>query len=301
MMKPKILLCPLVTDDYPRAERAIRSAFMQKFHDLEFGVHVVINSQNLIFIHKIKNYCEYHKIPYSVTESDGTPSTGKNAVFDVFKNSDYTHMSQLDGDDIFYPTFLTQTQRHLKKYPSTDVLATIPLDIMVSNFEKDEIRLKNGEYALFWGTHYASPENWNGYFGRDVIVDGKSIPNYARFVLYSKKIVEMGYRYDKEFIVGEDKKLHFDFLLAHQKDEISYWFTMASDMWVCDRNSFGVQKQHTSGGEIIFDDVETTERLRKYVVSILNEDRSAPGEIPTDYPPMYLYPHQKEQFLNDIL
>jgi hypothetical protein len=56
MDKPKIMLCPLVTDDYPRAERAIRSAFTQRNHNLDYGVHVVINSKNPIFTHKNKNF-----------------------------------------------------------------------------------------------------------------------------------------------------------------------------------------------------------------------------------------------------
>jgi hypothetical protein len=305
MDKPKIMLCPLVTDDYPRAERAIRSAFTQRNHNLDYGVHVVINSKNPIFTHKIKNFCGYKNIPCTVTESDGTAATGKNSVFDIFLNSDYTHLAQLDGDDIFYPTFLTQTERHLKKYPATDVLATLPVDVLIPEYEDGDRKLDKGFYCKLWGTHYAGPQGWNDYFGRDKLVDGISIPNYARFVLFSKKIVEMGFRYDKEYLVGEDKKLHFDFLLYHQSDQISYWFTMASDMWICDRMSYGVQKQHSKHlfevDGVVSDDFRTTERLREYVLNLLNPDRSAPGEIPTDFPPMYMSYEDKVNFLNGFL
>jgi hypothetical protein len=305
MDKPKIMLCPLVTDDYPRAERAIRSAFTQTNHNLDFGVHVVINSQNQIFIHKIKNFCGYKNIPFTITESDGSAATGKNSVFDVFLNSDYTHLSQLDGDDLFYPTFLTQTERHLTKYPLTDVLATLPVDVLLSNYEEGDRKLDKGFFAKLWGTHYAGPRGWNDYFGRDKLVDGISIPNYARFVLFSRKIAEMGFKYDKNFLVGEDKKLHFDFLYYHQLYKISYWFTMASDMWICDRMSYGVQKKHYDHllkvEGVVGDDTETTERLRQYVMNLLCPDRSAPGEIPTDYPPIYLDYEEKVNFLNKFL
>lgn len=300
-MNPKILLCPLVSGDYNRSVRAIKSCQEQIYHNLEYGTHVVINSQNLVFIHQIKNFCQYSNIPYSVTESDGTPSTGKNSVFEVFNNSNYTHLSQLDGDDMFYPTFLVQVERHLKKYPTTDVLGTLPLDLIESFPAENSVPLCDGTHGLLWGTHYCSNEDWVTFFGRDPIVDGQSIPHYARFVLYSKKIAEMGFRYDKELVVGEDKKMHFDFLLHHQKDEISYWFTMASDMWVCDRLSFGIQKQHFSKDGFVLDDLDTTKKIREYVESIMSPDRTAPGEIPIDYPPVYLDIPQKTEFLNRFI
>ena len=306
-MKPKILLCPLVSDDYDRAVRAIRSAYNQKKHNLLFSVHVVINSQDDDFIQNIVKYCKFNNIPHSVTESDGTPSTGKNAVFDVFKESDCTHLSQLDGDDLFYPTFLTQTERHLKKYPTTDVLCTIPVDLLLKNPEENAVLLDTGYYALLWGIHYLYWETVSK-IGRDSVVDGVSTSNYGRFVLYSRKIVDMNFRYDPTFIVGEDKKLHYDFLFAHQKDEISYWFTSASDMWVCDRMSFGTQKKQSNtiiDGEYHIvvdpDGGETTKRLQEYVTNLMIPNRTAPGEIPVDYCPVFLQHHEKVEFLNEFL
>jgi hypothetical protein len=200
---------------------------------------------------------------------------------------------------------LTQTERHLTKYPLTDVLATLPVDVLLSNYEEGDRKLDKGFFAKLWGTHYAGPRGWNDYFGRDKLVDGISIPNYARFVLFSRKIAEMGFKYDKNFLVGEDKKLHFDFLYYHQLDKISYWFTMASDMWICDGMSYGVQKKHYDHllkvEGVVGDDTETTERLRQYVMNLLCPDRSAPGEIPTDYPPIYLDYEEKVNFLNKFL
>lgn len=299
-MQTKVLMCPLVSEDLWRAIRAIRSSFHQLNHNLLYGVHVVINSLDQRFIDSVVEFCESNNIQYSVTKSDGTPSTGKNAVFDVFKNSDFTHLAQLDGDDLFYPTFLTQVERHLKKYPRTDVLATIPLDVIVQNYENGMTQLNNGSFTQVWGTHYGDMHEWSGLIGRDPIVDGISIPNYARFVLFSKKIVDINFRYDRNMIIGEDKKLHFDFLSAHQKDEISYWFTMASDMWICDRISIGIQKKHSGRENFESEDKIVTRNLQEYVCSILNPDRSGPGEIPIEYPPMYLYPEDKIKFLNDF-
>jgi hypothetical protein len=295
------MLCPLVSDDFPRAVRAIRSALNQQKHNLDFGVHVVVNSKKPEFIQEIVRYCGFNNIKYTITESDGTPSTGKNAVFDVFKNSDYTHLSQLDGDDIFYPTFLTQVQRHLKKYPTTDVLSTIPLDIITSVPTDSTVELTNGLYAFLWGIHYFDNHEWVGFVGEDPIIDGISVPNYGRLVLYSKKIVEMDFSYDREIMIGEDKKIHFDFLLAHQKDEISYWFTTASDMWCCDRTSPGIQSQKFGEGDSVLEDTESTQKIRDYVLKTMIHQRSAPGEIPIDYSAIALDYDEKIKFLNEFL
>jgi hypothetical protein len=296
-MSNKILLSPLVSGDFNRATRAIKSCYNQTNHELIFGVHVIINSQDDIFIEDIVNFCKESNVEYSITDSDGTPSTGKNSVFDFFKGSDFTHLAQLDGDDMFYPTFLTQVERHLKKYPKTDVLATLPLDIMLPNPTDYTIKIRDEFNALLWGTHYVSNHNWVGAIGRDPIVDGISLPNYARFVLFSKKIVELELYYDKFLIVGEDKKMHFDFLLLHQQDIISYWFTNASDMWICDRTSFGVQKMKSKSLTHITEDVDATQRIREHVNNVLMPDRSAPGEIPIDFPPIYLGYMDKVDFL----
>jgi len=300
-MKNKVLLSPLVSEDLPRSVRAIKSCFIQQHHNLEFDVHVVINSQDNDFIIEIEKYCGDNKIQYTISESDGTPSTGKNSVFDVFKNSDCTHLSQLDGDDFFYPVFLLQVERHLKKYPTTDVLTTIPLDAIYDFYENGAIQLENSQYTVLWGTHYFCNYSWLGKMGRDPMADGISIPNYGRFVLYSKKITEMNFKYDKEIILGEDKKMHYDFLLAHQKDEISYWYTTSSDMWVCDKSTNGIQKKYSSREDFPDNDIITTQKLQEYISETMIPNRSGPGELPIDYPPMYLIPDEKIKFLNLFL
>lgn len=294
-------MCPLVTDDYDRAVRAIRSSFNQKDHNILFAVHVVVNSKDEEFIEKITRFCKFNNIRFTVSECDGTPATGKNAVFDVFKQSDCSHMSQLDGDDFFYPIFLKHIERHLKKYPGTDVLSTIPLDVIVNKYEDGVFQINNEVYSRVWGTHYVDMHHYVGLVGRDPSVDGISIPNYGRFVLFSSKISESDFRYDNDMVLGEDKKLHFDFLAAHQNNQISYWFTMASDMWICDKISNGIQKTYSIREDFAEKDEILTQNLKKYVSSILDPDRSGPGEIPIDYAPLYLSYEEKNQFLEDFL
>lgn len=76
---------------------------------------VVINTlgdtQELIHI------CDYMKVPYVVTESDGTPATGKNSMMEVFLKSDDDYGVFIDSGDILTPTgveYYQELERKLK-------------------------------------------------------------------------------------------------------------------------------------------------------------------------------------------
>lgn len=303
MQKVRLLICPLVSSDLRRAIRCVESALNQYENTLEHEVKVVINSKDESFVSDMTTYCLGKKINFEVTVSDGTASTGKNSVFNVFNNTDYTHLTQLDGDDIFYPTFLRHIERHLTRYPNTDVLSTIPCDSIFENSSENYKELKNGDYACLWGNNYVDFRDYLP-FGRDPIVDNVSIPNYARLILFSKKASE-NFKYDSEVLVGEDLKIHFDFLWAHQHDELSYWFTTASDIWVRDTCSFGMQKKVSNhkvdGKHVILHNNDMFEKVKSHVLGKMYDFRTGPAEIPVDVAPMFLYYEDKINFLNKII
>lgn len=64
---------------------------------------VIINSLNTEYVEKAAGFCTSNHIEYHITESDGTPSTGKNSLIDKFLESDNEYMIQVDGDDIITP------------------------------------------------------------------------------------------------------------------------------------------------------------------------------------------------------
>lgn len=297
-----LMICPLVSSDIPRAIRCIESAFNQKDHSLNYEVHLVINSIDDTFIGQMARYCERNKINYVVTKSDGTPSTGKNSVFEYFMTKDFTHLSQLDGDDFYYPTFLRQVERHLKKYPNTDAMATCPCDSIFPRTNGNDVQLSSGNFGCLWGTNFVDYRS-NMIFGKDPLVDGISNPNYARLVLFSRRAAE-SYRYDPEVLVGEDLKIHYDFLWGHQNDEFSYWFTSASDMWVRDGTSFGIQKKSSNtvenGEYVIMRRDDMFYKVRDHVLSRMLHERTGPGEIPIDFAPLYLNYQEKVDFLNEF-
>lgn len=64
---------------------------------------VVINTLNEKYIDEAAGFCLSNDIEYYITESDGTPATGKNSVLKLFLESDNEYMVHVDGDDIISP------------------------------------------------------------------------------------------------------------------------------------------------------------------------------------------------------
>lgn len=82
------------SDDVARLQRCVEKAKVSLDN-----VHVNINTLDNEFKSQASTYLDSVSIPYKVTESNGTPSKGKNATLDYFKELDYTYMLPVDGDD----------------------------------------------------------------------------------------------------------------------------------------------------------------------------------------------------------
>lgn len=66
-------------------------------------VVVVINTLDEEFKKEAVRLCSKNNIEHYVTESDGTPGTGKNSVIKLFLESDNEYMVHIDGDDFMTP------------------------------------------------------------------------------------------------------------------------------------------------------------------------------------------------------
>lgn len=64
---------------------------------------IVINTRDKVFESEAMMYCLTEGIEYYITESNGTPSQGKNSVLDIFEKSDNDYMVLIDGDDFLTP------------------------------------------------------------------------------------------------------------------------------------------------------------------------------------------------------
>jgi hypothetical protein len=70
--------------------------------DIE-DLHIIINTQDEKFESAASQYCTENSITFTITESDGTASTGKNSFIDIFNASDNDYAVLVDGDDFLTP------------------------------------------------------------------------------------------------------------------------------------------------------------------------------------------------------
>ena len=61
---------------------------------------VVINSLDPDYGAVASKWCEERGYEHHITESDGTPATGKNSVIKLFLESGEDYMVAVDGDDV---------------------------------------------------------------------------------------------------------------------------------------------------------------------------------------------------------
>ena len=67
-------------------------------------LQIVINTTNKDNEKSIEEYCKDRDISYIITESDGTPATGKNSLLKCFLDSEDDYAVCVDGDDIITPS-----------------------------------------------------------------------------------------------------------------------------------------------------------------------------------------------------
>jgi len=293
----KIAFCPLVSRDMDKAIRATNSCRNQfPTESIEIETVAIINSQNQEFVSQFSEWCEKENVKYKITQSNGTPSKGKNSVLNFLQNSNYDGLSLTDGDDLFYPTGAIQIEKHMKHHPGTDVLIVKPAD-HVSN-EKTNTSKEVGEnkYAVCWGMNVVNLGYKYGPGKHDIFTSGhKAARNLGGHVFYSKKLSNM-IRYDEEQVLGEDLLLEFNLLKLHQQNKISFWLSFASDVQMLDRTKQeSIQNlKNESLGKICF------ERLIKKVKEILPEDRSSFNELPVEFPEIIFNHDRKIEWLKQV-
>lgn len=80
------------------------NCLVRQFNTFNFNeVVVVINTLDEEFKAQAVDFCTRHDIEHHVTQSDGTPGTGKNSVLKLFLESDNEYMVHIDGDDFVTP------------------------------------------------------------------------------------------------------------------------------------------------------------------------------------------------------
>lgn len=196
------------------------------------NLYVVINTLNPEFSSRASEFCQQEGIEYAVTESDGTPATGKNSVLDIFMNSSNDYGVFIDGDDYItewgykvYTTLATGkkvpdvvaliNQKGIKRDivnwvvpPENDGPETDPESIVGCEFypfKRDPEWWRN----LLWLPRDNAMYKWAVQCQKYIMPE----ETHLRITWLSKKAVKM-FRYNNKFKIGEDTLMYLNYKKA---------------------------------------------------------------------------------------
>jgi len=286
----KILLTLLTSNDLPRLKRLIGSVLnLTPVKEIELKAIIVLNTLNEDYAQEVFNA----NLPFLVvrTESNGKPGKGKNSCLDLFLNTDFDFISQIDGDDFLYPTYLKSLANHINHFPCIDVLGVIPIDY-ISNDKANgyTFNIHNGAEVGVWGCSVVTPYGTSGP-GLSNIWE-EDLPSSSDFIiLQSRKsaLIKM----HEDLPVGEDHLYTYQLLSEHQKGNLCYFQTMSSDFYIIDRNTENsIQKQYPQSDYV--------SKLREYSLKYVTKERSSAKELPIMYKELLLNQFEKEDFIKNI-
>lgn len=215
-------------------------------------LYVIINTLNENFKDAAVEWCTKEKIDFSVTESDGTPATGKNSFLDIFSNSENDYAVLIDGDDFLTPHGVATYNKIANLLEPPDAVCLKLGFALTADYYS---------YGYIEHTQGLNPENFNGIASRyfyvkhwRMLIDGTlAREKYLQFASakidfnvlknsmkewaeYSRKSLDglethmrvtfiskraAKYRFDNTMIVGEDVMNLIDLKHAAHNGEIT--------------------------------------------------------------------------------
>ena len=285
----RILLAILTHHDLPRLRRALASANLQRrARGVDVEVVVVVNSLDREYERLVVRTAADLGVRAVATDSNGRPGRGKNACLDLLLESGCDYLCQLDGDDWLYPTWAESVAEHLRRLPHVDALGIVPIDCLGSA-EGLTFEVGQGVVAGVWGTSTAYPFDAAGPGRAPLWAEPGTTSNPDMIRLLSRPAAAR-WRFDEELPIGEDTLLSLALLSSHQRGELSYWLTMASDWMIVDRTTPGsVQRTYSHQ--------EALEPLRSKAAALVDPARSSAAELPILYPPLLLSADEKRSWI----
>ena len=207
---------------------------------------VVINTLDDNFRAAAETYCISEGISYEITLSDGSPSTGKNSVLELFLETDQTHAVLIDGDDYLLPHAIQWYNDRAAESPTVDAIALynqhviVPCDwdpdhkhmdpaVLPKNFVK-YLTLDNGNWEyLTQGRHM---DKFKAQIDHSFALRKQNVARayqrikagtdrnecFLRVPFFSRKAAQTHF---KDLYVGEDKVWYFDLKNRHALGEIN--------------------------------------------------------------------------------
>jgi len=289
----KLKLCLLTSHDLKRLKRLVASVQDQiPAESIELHPTIVVNTLSDDYYESVLA----EGFPFEVvrTESNGKPGKGKNSCHDVFLESDCDYMSQIDGDDILYPTYLLSLEKHIKHFKHIDVLGVVPCDVLES--QENQVGYKfsvaDNLHVSVWGVSiYNSREFNSGPQRNSYFLDGHNTITDNYIILQSREAAKI--RINEEIGFSEDQLFTYQYMSEHINGNLSYFLTMSSDYQIYDRTTQGSMQK-------VYKQDEWVEEIKREVLKVVPEDRTCFSELPVIYHHLHLNQQQKENWFKDF-
>ena len=279
-MLDDVLVAVITHADCPRLIRTVDSVACCA------NVVVVVNTPDESYRDKVRAAPLPGHVEVVYEDRPGCPG-GRNAVLDYFVGStDFPYMSQIDGDDVCYPTYPVAVAEARRRAPGLDALCLVPVDV-IHDGEQGE-PLGDGLNAWVWGTSEVFPEGTVPGPSTDPTLHLELSTCPAMIRLVSRRLAAR-HRYDEGILNGEDHLMLLTYLKDHQDGVAQVWVSMSSDWMLVDRTT-------PTSSQKIHPQAESMGPLRAGVERLGIGWRTGIGELPWMYPPMLMRYDDKIEF-----
>lgn len=291
----KLCVCILTNHDLEKLKRLVISIQEQVPTDtLHLEPVIVVNTLSDEYYDSVLA----EDFPYRVvrTESNGKPGKGKNSCHDVFLETDCDYMSQIDGDDICYPTYALSLERHLNHFGHIDVLGVVPCDVLEENENNAGYKFEIAEnrHVSVWGVS-TCPRFTDGPSGpqrADAFFECE-LPMTDNYVILQSRKAAQSVRIDESIGCSEDQLFNYQYMAEHVNMNLSYFITMSSDFQIYDRTT-------PNSAQKTYAQAEWTGMIKEKILELLPEHRTCVSELPVIYHELLINQFEKELWLRDF-
>jgi len=265
---------------------------------------IVINSLDESYVQEATEYCKAENLEHYITESNGTPSKGKNSVFDIFLASDNEYCVLIDGDDFLTPHGVWM-YKHLEELetPPDAVCLINQISVQLENNTLYFVTPFTVDYYYLLST--SSYDTFKNYYGlsheKSVYFDSLTTKYYeeqqkysegsevhCRVTWFSRKAAMI--RFNEDLIIGEDTLQMLELKHEALEGRLNVYTTDEKPAtYIYDQREGGTVVIETNFGE----DCEWMDTYLKALEDIehvgkLHENTRLP-ELQIQYPQDYIY------------
>jgi hypothetical protein len=230
----KTLIAILTSGKLEKLQRCIDSALLQVEHS---DVVVIINTLDKQYETLASSLASVNSVKSVITESNGRPGKGKNALIKYFLSTDFTHVIPVDGDDILLPQAVSKLNKLLDS-EHVDVLGLINGLALLNDMQLPiEEGLKSADYRNRV-LEYMDPKHlrkFNLHVARIRRVSNEHGNFFNRFVILSRTAAS-SVAYDEHLAGAEDIKQGLAFKLLHHSGALKYMLLSSEDIYLYDVN-----------------------------------------------------------------